>query len=256
MSGRWKAAVALAALSLAACNARYGPSKIDENWRITESSFFLLHARPDTFADHNAAAIGQLLDDQYETTQRLLGASYGNRISGFLYNNAQDADFEAEYSGVAFGDTGSFRATATPPLDATLFGVLAHESNHVIIIGSLGRANTHFVTEGLASSVISERYYPRGARFYYQWTKAHRAELIPLATLIDDERWNHVNSNLAYSESASFLAYLLETQGPTKLRQLYYTNSRDFEDRFSQVYGTSLSAAEAAWLAFCDANGA
>jgi hypothetical protein len=250
------ASIISAAFLFAGCNAYYGPTKVDENWHLTESTHFTLHARPDTFADHNAATLGQVLDDQYEVTQQWLAASYSNRVSGFLVNDAADGDFEAEHSGVAFPDTVSFRATATPPVDANLFALLAHEANHVVIIGSLGRANTHFMTEGLPSAVISERYHPLGRHYYYQWTKSHRSQLVPLTRLIDDDGWNHANSNAAYSQAASFLGYLLETQGAVKLRQLYYANSNGFESRFSQVYGTSLTDAEAAWLVFCDANGA
>ena len=195
-----------------------------------------------------------MLDDQYEVTQRLLGAPYGSRINGFLYNDAADANFESEHSGVAFTDTAAFRATATPPLDANLFALVAHEANHVIIIGALGRANTHFMAEGLASAVISERYHPLGPHYYYQWTKSHKTQLVPLSTLTDDDRWNHIESSVAYSEAASFLAYLLETHGAVKLRQVYYADSGGFESRFSQVYGLTLASAEAAWVAFCDAN--
>lgn len=250
------AIIMTAAFSFAGCNAYYGPTKVDQNWHLTESTHFTLHARPGTFADQNAATLGHVLDDQYEVTQQWLEAPYGNRVNGFLVNDAADGDFEAEHSGVAFPDTASFRATATPPVDANLFALLAHEANHVVIIGSLGRANTHFIDEGLASAVISERYHPLGRHYYYQWTRSHRSQLVPLARLIDDDGWNHANSNVAYSQAASFLGYLLETQGPVKLRQLYYAKSSAFEGRFSQVYGVSLTDAEAAWLTFCDANGA
>lgn len=256
MSARPGIIVVTAALAVAGCNSYLGPSKVDENWHVTESTYFMLHARPDTFADHSAATLGQVLDDQYEVTLQWLGASYGNRISGFLTNNAADGDFEAEHSGVAFPDTASFRATATPPADANLFALLAHEANHVVIVGSLGRANTHFMAEGLASAVISERYHPLGRHYYYKWTNSHRPQLVPLTMLIDDDRWDHANSNVAYSEAASFLGYLLETGGAAKLRQVYYANSSAFESRFSQVYGQSLASAEASWLDFCDVHGA
>jgi hypothetical protein len=255
MTARWRVLLA-AVVTTSACSQVLGPTKVDDNWHMTESAYFTLHARPATFADQSAAALGGVLDDQYEVTQRLLGAAYGSRINGFLYNDAADANFESEHSGVAFTDTAAFRATATPPLDANLFALVAHEANHVIIIGALGRANTHFMAEGLASAVISERYHPLGPHYYYQWTKAHKAQLVPLATLIDDDRWNHIESNVAYSESASFLAYLLETQGSTRLRQVYYSNSGGFESRFSQVYGLPLASAEASWLAFCESTDA
>lgn len=254
MAGKWTALLAFLPLAFAGCNAYLGPTKVDENWHQTQSQYFTLHARPDSFADHNAATLGEVLDDQYEVTQHWLGAPYSNRISGFLADNAADGEFESEYSGVAFPDTASFRATATPPVDSNLFALVAHEANHVVIVGSLGRANTHFVTEGLASAVISERYHPLGRHYYYQWTKSHRAQLVPLTRLIDDEGWSHTNSNVAYSEAASFLGYLLETQGAAKLRQVYSANSSTFESRFSQVYGVTLASAETAWLTFCDAT--
>jgi len=254
MTAKWHVPVLVAAVAASACSQVLGPTKVDDNWHMTESTHFTLHARPATFADQSAATLGGVLDDQYEVTQRLLGASYGTRINGFLYNDAADANFESEHSGVAFTDTAAFRATATPPLDANLFALVAHEANHVIIIGALGRANTHFMAEGLASAVISERYHPLGPHYYYQWTKSHKTQLVPLSTLTDDDRWTHIESSVAYSEAASFLAYLLETQGAVKLRQVYYADSGGFESRFSQVYGLTLASAEAAWVAFCDAN--
>jgi hypothetical protein len=111
------------------------------------------------------------------------------------------------------------------------------------------------VTEGLASAVISERYHPLGPHFYYTWTRNHRTQLAPLTTVVNDDEWTRLNQNVVYSEAASFLAYLLETHGPAKLRQLYYATSGEFTNRFAEVYGRSLAEAEAAWLVFCDANG-
>ncbi len=50
------------------------------------------------------------------------------------------------------------RAVCVPPLDPNLFGLLAHEANHVIVQNALGRPGTYFVNEGLASAVLSERF--------------------------------------------------------------------------------------------------
>ncbi len=255
MTARRLGTAIVIALALTGCNRVLGPSKVDKNWTVFESTYFSLHTRPGTFAEQSASVLGQVLDDQYEATQRALNASYGGRISGFLYNDAADANFDFEHSGTAFPDTAAFRATATPPLDANLFALVAHEANHVIIMGALGRGNTHFIDEGLASALISERFHPLGPHFYYQWTKAHRSRLIPLTTLIDDGQWPNVDHSTAYSEAASFMAYLLETQGPAKMRQIYYSRSGELAQRFSQVYGRSLAEAESAWLAFCDGNG-
>jgi hypothetical protein len=187
-----------------------------------------------------------VLDDQYESTLRVLQAQYAGRINGFL----DDGQFE--YSGTAYSETGAFRATATPPLDARLSSLVQHEANHVLIAGSIGRAATHMVTEGLASALISERYGSYGARFYYTWTRTHKSQLIAIERLGDDAQWPGLPQDLAYSFSASFLAWLLETEGPVKLRQFYYAPSSEFIARFARIYGRSLAEAQAAWLAFCD----
>jgi hypothetical protein len=188
-----------AAAALAGCNTVYGPTTPDKNWSVTESAHFSLYTRPGTFAEKSAAALGVVLDDQYETTVRLLQSHYAGHISGFLYNDAADAGLPGEDSGVAFPDTGAFRATATPPLDDNLYGLVQHEANHVLIIGSLGHAGTSMMTEGLASAVVSERYANRGAHFYYTWTRAHASQVIPIAQLADDGRWPNLPSNAAYS---------------------------------------------------------
>jgi hypothetical protein len=245
------AAVALA-LVAAGCNAALGPTTPDSNWAVIESAHFSLHARPGSFAERSASTLGTVLDDQYETTLRLLQSQYTGKISGFLYNDAADAGTAAEHSGTAYPDTGAFSATATPPLDDNLMALVQHEANHVLIVGSLGRAGTSMLNEGLASALISERFESLGPHFYYGWTRAHRSQLIPIERLADDGQWPNLPQDTAYSFAASFLAYLLETGGPVKLRQLYYAPSPGFADRFRQIYGLSLVDAQQAWLTFCD----
>jgi hypothetical protein len=257
MRGSRSLAVVFAFVSAAAsmgCNRILGPTKTDSNWRVFDSVHFSLHTRPDSFAEQSAPTLGQVLDDQYDATLRQLNAQYGGRVSGFLYNNAADAGRDTESSGTAFPDTAAFKATATPPLDVNLFSVVAHEANHVITTNALGRAGTNMMNEGLASGLISERFGALGPHFYYQWTKTHRSQLVPVSRLADDGEWPNLQQNMAYSASASFLAYLLETNGSDRLRQLYYARSGEFTARFAEIYGRTLAEAEAAWLVFCDAQ--
>jgi hypothetical protein len=246
--------LALIAVGLtgAACNPILGPSSTDANWRIHESARFSLHVRPGSFAEQNADAIGQALDHQYDATLAALGAQFDQRVTAFLFNSADDAGLASNYSGVAYPETLAFRATAVPPLGVTLHSLLGHEANHVIIMGALGRAGTKMMNEGLASAVLSERH-SSGRSYYYTWTKAHRSEIPTLARLANDSDWEQVNENIAYSASASFLAYLLETRGAVQLRSVYYADSGDFAARIAAIYGRSLGEIEADWLAFCDA---
>jgi hypothetical protein len=247
-------ALALAASAVVGCNAVLGPTTPDRNWTVIESVHFSLHARPGSFAERSAPALGTVLDDQYETTLRLIQGQYAGRISGFLYENAADAGEESEYSGTGYPQTGAFSVTATPPLDANLKSLVQHEANHVLITGSLGRAGTYMLNEGLASALISERHGGNGPRFYFTWTRTHKAQLVPLEQLADDARWPDIQGNVSYSFSASFLAWLLETEGPVKMRQLYYASSKEFTARFAQIYGRPLADAQTAWLAFCEAS--
>lgn len=237
----------------AACNPILGPSATDANWHVHESTRFSLHVRPGSFAEQNALPIGEALDHQYEATLAALAAQYDRRVVAFLFNSADDADLSSNYSGVAYPETLAFRATCVAPLGVSLHSLLGHEANHVIIMGALGRAGTQMMNEGLASAVLSERY-SSGRSHYYGWTKAHRAEIPPMARLANDDEWEGFNEQVAYSASASFLAYLIETRGPAPLRSLYYAKSSEFSARFSAIYGRSLTDVEAEWLAFCEAS--
>jgi hypothetical protein len=246
---------AVAGLALTAgtgCNPILGPSQPDANWRVVESARFSIHVRPGSFAEQNAGAIGAALDGQYAATIAAIGAPFGARVSAFLYDSGRDADFDNDHSGVAYPETLAFRAVCVSPLDANLISLLSHEANHVIIAGALGRAGTSMMSEGLASAVLSEERHPIGRSHYYVWTRTHRAEIPPMSRLVDDNEWDRVPQPVSYAASASFLAYLLETAGPERLRAVYHADSRAFAVRFSEVYGKPLNDAEREWLDFCE----
>ena len=76
----------------------------------------------------------------------------------------------------------------------------------------------------------------------------------PLSRLIDDDKWRDYESSAAYTTSASFLAYLLDTRGADPLRRLYPSTSAAFAGQFLAVYGQTLEQAESQWLVFCDAH--
>jgi hypothetical protein len=120
------------------CNAILGPSQPDDNWTSHDSARFTLHARPGSFASEQAGYLAEVLEDQYDTALRMLGAQYGGRISGFLFASAAERDVRFDRSGTAYPATESFAAVCVPPLDDGLLGLLAHEANHVVIWNALG----------------------------------------------------------------------------------------------------------------------
>jgi hypothetical protein len=256
MSGEPRAAAApmiVAALLASGCNAILGPSQHDDNWTTHDSVRFTLHARPGSFAEEQAAFLAEVLEDQYDTTLRMLGAQYGGRISGFLFASAAEHGSEFDRTGTGYPATESFAAVCVPPLDDGLLGLLAHEANHVVIWNALGRPGTSFMNEGLPSAVLSEVYHRAGRQFLYNWTYASRGRLPAVSTLVDDGQWPTADSQAAYNASASFLAFLLDTFGPAPLRQLYYARGEEFARRFHDIYGRSLEDVEADWIRFAAA---
>jgi hypothetical protein len=245
------AVLAALVMSCAACETLLGPTKTDTNWRMHDSARFTLFVRPGSFADESAARLAEVLEDQYSVTIAALNLTYAGHVSGFLYDSASDADLMSDHAGVAYPGNETFRAACVPPLDGNLFVVLSHEANHVLLQSSLGRPGTSFVNEGLASTVISDRFHPYGRTWLYAWTNSHVSEIPPLASLVDDDRWAGFSQDVAYKASASFLAYLLDTNGVVRIRQIYYASSADFGTRFREIYGVTLEEAERAWKAFC-----
>jgi hypothetical protein len=243
-------AVAIVALTAAACEMAYGPTSPTGEWSVHDSSRYTLHARPGSFADANAAALIEVLEDQYTHTNAVFGFAEGPRISAFLYTHGGELTppLPQARAGVAFPDTNALHAVAFAPLDDNLRTLITHEANHVIINGNLGRAGTSFMNEGLASALISERYGEIGRTFLYKWAARNRSRLLRIADVVEDGQWDS-NSDSGYKTSAAFLAFLIDRYGTAKLRQVYYTPSADFARRAAEVYGKPLEALEAEWLA-------
>ena len=122
------------------CHTILGPSEVDANWRVVDSPHFAIHVRPGSFAEHHIATLIEVLEDQYAFALVALDIRYAGRISLFLYEDAADAGEPPGFdrSGRAYPDTGAARAIVSAPLETT-FGLLAHESNHVIQHNGLGR---------------------------------------------------------------------------------------------------------------------
>ena len=245
----------LAAATGSGCHSVYGPTPVKGDWQVLDTAHYSYHVRPGSFAQQNLGRLAEVLEDQYEATLRALDIRYAGRVSMFLHDSAADAGFESGRGGTAYPDTESVRATAVPPLNDGLFVLLSHEANHVIQQNAIGRPGTYFMGEGLASAVLSERSHQQGRTYLYDWTARSGAQIPNLSRLIDDDQWTGYDHRTAYDASASFLAYLLETGGPQRVKQLQPLTSAEFERRFSEIYGRSLSDAERDWRAFCAARG-
>jgi hypothetical protein len=251
--GHIRASLIVFAFASSACHTILGPAPLDRNWTVHDGPRVSFYVRPGSFAEQNVARLIEVLEDQYSATVSVLRLTYAGRVRGFAFNSAADADLPFNYSGRAFPENEAFRFVCIPPLGDNLFGLMSHEANHVFIINGLGRARTYFMTEGLATALLSERFHSSGRQFLFPWTKRNRSQLPALSRLIDDGEWGRVDSQVAYNVSASFLAWLIDSFGSDSLRQIYNATSNELPDRIKAVYGRPLEALEADWLRFCEA---
>ena len=243
-------AIVLAGLVLSSCEPIYGPTAPTGDWSTHDAARFTVYARPGSFADANAGALIEQMDDQYTSTQRVLDLPAGPRLSVFLYNRGAEIapPLPEARAGVAFPETNALHAVAAAPLDNDLRTLLSHEVNHLVVQAGLGGPGTSFMNEGLASALVSERFGLIGRTAVHKWVRDHRSALPALTDLIDDSKWSS-NSHAGYQTSASFLAFLLERYGAAPLKRLYYARSADFATRVEAIYGKPLAALADEWLA-------
>ena len=242
--------LSIAVIGGSACESIVGPSPLRGDWEVHHSRRFTLYARPGSFAEQNAVSLAELLEDQYTVTTQVFGLSYNGHISGFLYSSAADAERASEGSGTAYPETAAFKSVCAPPLDGGLFGLVAHEANHVILWNGLGRAGTAFFREGLPSAVVSEHRFPAGKTFLYAWAAQNISRIPSIESLADDAMFWDYPEEVAYKSSASFLAYLIDSYGTESLKRLHGVTSPNFARRFTEVYGRTLTDVDADWRRF------
>jgi len=243
---------AAAVVAVSGCHTAFGPDPLDHDWRVYEGTRMSFFVRPGSFAEQHVTRLSEVLEDQFSATVKSLGLRYAGRLHAYAYNSGADAGLISDSSGRAYPETESFRFVAVPPIGDNLLQLMSHEANHVLIIDGLGRAGTYFMTEGLASALLSETFHQSGRHFLFPWTRSRRGQLPRISTLIDDGGWGRTPSDTAYKSSASFLAWLIDTYGPDRLRQIYPLNSDQMLDRMASIYGRPLDALEAEWLVFID----
>lgn len=247
--------LAAAALSTA-CQSILVPTAPDANWRVHETTHFLLHARPGSFGDERGPQLAALLEEHYAHVVRTLDLPYAGRITMFLYDSPSDVrpPLPSVRSGIAFPDTESVNVVCVPPFDAGLAALITHETNHVIMGRGIGRPGTRSMNEGMASAAMSEAFFPIGAASIHGWARARLSQLPSMVELTDDERWVSHPQEVAYQASASFLLYLHQRFGSGPIRQLYTVPSGQIERRSREIFGRELTDLEREWREFLSAG--
>lgn len=208
------------------------------------------YAGDDDFGRRLAAAVNANLGNLQ------LGRELVKPIKAFVYESAADVRgailFAQEWAGgLAFGADNVLLITVDPAsFDRHLPGV-THELAHLLVaevtfncFGDLPR----WLDEGLA--VYAEGAVPAGQRRALDEAVA-QDELISLRSLNSSFPAGHTGAILSYAQSRSIVAYLLDTYGWDKMRDLLavFAEGAAYEDAIRRVYNLNLDQLEAAWRA-------
>jgi tetratricopeptide (TPR) repeat protein len=226
--------------------------------RRTESAHFVLHTDPHTGeSDADLALTRRDLEFRYDQLRGILGAEPAGRVDVFQFPSAA-----AKKELVGAGGTLYAKPWAREIyVQAERFpaGRLRHELAHVFasafgdpLFGvslrwrfPLPRLAMGLV-EGLA--VAADYSDPDGRATIHQESRAivNAGRAPPLSQVVGAAMYA-VSGARAYTLAGSFCHFLLQEQGPEKLRALY-RSAGDFEG----VYGQPLAALEQRWRAFLE----
>lgn len=249
----WALFIIVGLISESGCNSVFGPDELDRNWRVFESPHYLVHVRPNSYAEQNIKLLVDNLEAHYAYVLNSLEISYAGIIAVFFYNSPKDAGLPGP-GGSALPWTECVRAVCGSAYGG-IYTAAHHEVTHVLTHNALGRPGTRFMSEGTAMGVAMEeglwRYWNGSHIHSYTRQLITSGRLPALKTLIDDSSWRELGDDITYPASGSFVLYLLERFGAFPIKQLFITPSKAFAQTFEKLYGQTLEEMESAWRAYC-----
>lgn len=154
-------------------------------------------------------------------------------------------------SGVAFPAEGIILLSFTAPetwIRPDMETLLVHELSHVALHRALnGHAVPRWFAEGLAIAHSGEHSL---ARIRTLWAASLEGGLIPLRELSSGFGARHGEVDLAYSQAADFVGFMMDTEArAAQLRALSgrLAAGEAFQPAFAAAYGTSLADFEYSW---------
>ena len=185
-----------------------------------------------------------------------LGSDLVQPIQAFIYADAEDVQgailFAQEWTGgLAFGSQNILLITISPERAEEEVSGLVHELAHLLIqeltfncFGGL----PPWLNEGLAT-------YAEGPLAPYQQSALDRAAaedtLITLRSLSSSFPAGHLGAGLSYAQSQSLVAYLIDTYGWAKMRELLavFQGGTTYDDALLQVYALNMEVLDHEWRA-------
>jgi len=225
----------------------------DTNWLKSGSSHYFIYYRPNSPASQDINNIRKTLDSCFEDVLRQLEVDFSDKISYYLYNSCDDLERWAGWHKWGFF-VGEFQS-AFQVYDSTSRSLNSHETVHVMVYYKIGVAKLCFRNEGIAEAIthFHERW-PSGKLTLHNRCKLllYEKKLFPLEVLADNDRFKEIylspeGSNY-YTQSGSFVRYLIDQYGLTKFKFLLPRAGEDnYREVFQQLYGKSIDDFEKEW---------
>jgi len=190
-----------------------------------------------------------------------LGRELVQPIRAFIYADSEDVRgailFAQEWTGgLAFGSHNILLIAISPDRQREEVSGLVHELAHLLVreltFNCFGGLPT-WLNEGLAT-------YAEGPLAPYQQSALDEAiaadSLITLRSLSSSFPAGHRGASLSYAQSQSLVAYLIDTYGWEKMRELLgiFQEGSTYDNALLRAYGIDMGALDQEWREHIEAN--
>jgi hypothetical protein len=218
---------------------------VKDGWLLDrESQHFIYYTQPGQSIPDGSVKLNEFT---YAKVTELFPATRATKIRYYKYRSQTDLQ-------QAFGRPrkGYAHQTDEGSTVHSVYSCHPHEVIHAVTY-QIGRPPAFF-EEGLALAYDWRFALEEGEVHALARRELLQQQLFPLRSILTISGFRAYNSITSYIEAGSFVKYLMDTYGPDKMRSLFtlprYSDSRQIEIAFEEIYGQSLSEMESEWRAF------
>lgn len=225
------------------------------NWRTVSSERIDLHWYS---GDSVGSELLEAADAGLIRLEKEMGIELPAEVDIFIYGNSDDMRQAMLYvqewaGGLAFSDYGVI-LMGVRPAEVEDWGkpTIAHELAHLVVgqfgWSCVGGSRPTWLEEGLAMYAEGE---PQDYVLNDIANGITNNSFVPVRSLTGAFPAHGVDAGIAYSQSYSLVAYLLENYGRQKLSQLILllTDGHGYDPALEQVYGFNMDGLETEWRA-------